>query len=65
MRDMVMLAIERQKKRFGGLKFNSQMSAKELDSYARLSNSSETILIKSAEKFGLSLRGINRVLKST
>ncbi len=63
MREMVMLAIERQKKRFGGLKFNSQMSAKELDSYAKLSNSSETILIKSAEKFGLSLRGINRVRK--
>ncbi len=63
MKAMVMSAIDRQKRRFGGLKFNSQMSAKELNNYAKLSDSSEAILIKSAEKFGLSLRGINRVRK--
>ncbi len=63
MRKMVMSAIEKQKKRFGGLKFNSQMNAKELNNYTKLSESSEAILIKSAEKFGLSLRGINRVRK--
>ncbi len=63
MRKMAMSAIEKQKKRFGGLKFNSQMNAKELNNYTKLSESSEAILIKSAEKFGLSLRGINRVRK--
>ena len=39
------------------------MSAKELNRYAKLSHDTELILIKSAEKFGLSLRGINRVRK--
>ncbi len=63
MRKMVLSALRRQKKRFGKTMFNSRMSAKELDKYAKLSHDTEAILIQSAEKFGLSLRGINRVRK--
>jgi len=63
MRDMVLSALQRQKKRFGKAMFNSQMNPEELDRYAGLNQNIETILIKSAEKFGLSLRGINRVRK--
>ncbi len=63
MRDMVLSALQRQKKRFGKTMFNSQMSSEDLNIYAKLNSDTEAILIKSAEKFGLSLRGINRVRK--
>jgi magnesium chelatase family protein len=56
-------AREIQTKRFGKSKTNSEMTAKEVDRYCKLSPECSNLLKQAAEKYQLSGRAIYRILK--
>jgi len=56
-------AVETQKKRFNGTKYNNAMSADEIDKYCQLNENSQTIIKRAFEKLNLSMRGYNKILK--
>ncbi len=61
--ERVKRAIETQIKRFGGKKFNSEMSSSELKRYCVLDNDSLTLIENAMDKLGYSARSIDKILR--
>lgn len=62
-RKRVLAALERQHKRFGCSKSNSQMSSGEIQLFCSLDASSHQLFQLAIDNFGLSARACNRILK--
>ena len=65
-RERVMKARERQKERFKNLKgiyANSQMTGKLLKEFVKIDDTSRQLLSKAVDRFGLSARAYDRILK--
>ncbi|MDO4976640.1 MAG: YifB family Mg chelatase-like AAA ATPase [Eubacteriales bacterium] len=64
-REKIMLAWELQKERFTGKKeyFNGRMSPQDINKYCKLSSADNRILERAFETYGMTGRGLNRVLK--
>ena len=70
LRDLVMEAGERQKRRFlqdpllqGRIRFNSQMGLRELNRFCRLGETEQRFLEQMFEKLGLTARSCHRLLR--
>lgn len=61
--ERVIKAIEIQKRRFGGERFNSQMTTQEIRKFCKLSDESSDILKSIMDKMGYSARSIDKILK--
>jgi magnesium chelatase family protein len=56
-------AVEIQKTRFQGTKFNSSMNTDEIDKYCQLTENAQNIIKRAFEKLNLSMRGYHKILK--
>lgn len=56
-------AVEIQKNRFKGLKFNSSMNTDEIDKYCKLTDNAQNLIKRAFEKLNLSMRGYHKILK--
>lgn len=56
-------AVEIQKNRFNGTKFNNSMNTDEIDKYCQLTENAQNIIKRAFEKLNLSMRGYHKILK--
>jgi len=59
----ILCAVEIQKTRFNGAKFNSAMSTDEIDKHCQLTEQAQSIIKRAFEKLNLSMRGYHKILK--